>query len=47
MCTRAAAGGQRRRAGFTLIEVMVVLLILGIVSVGLYQMLVTSRNSYD
>jgi prepilin-type N-terminal cleavage/methylation domain-containing protein len=47
MCTSSARRGRQRPAGFTLIEVMVVLLILGIVSVALYQMLVTSRNSYD
>lgn len=52
MSTNLAPRGARRssrrpEAGFTLIEVLVVLLVLGIVAVGLYQMLVTSRTSYD
>lgn len=36
-----------RPAGFTLVEMMVVVLILGLVSVGLYQVVTTSRGSYE
>lgn len=37
----------RRTGGFTLAEMMVVILILGMVSVGLFQVLTTSRGSYE
>lgn len=33
--------------GFTLVEMMVVVMILGMVSIGLFQVLVTSRDSYE
>jgi prepilin-type N-terminal cleavage/methylation domain-containing protein len=36
-----------RPAGFTLVEMMVVVLILALVSVGLYQVVTTSRGSYE
>lgn len=36
-----------RPAGFTLVEMMVVVLIMGLVSVGLYQVVTTSRGSYE
>jgi len=36
-----------RSAGFTLVEMMVVVLIMGLVSVGLYQVVATSRGSYE
>ncbi len=39
--------GSPWRRGFTLIEMMVVVLIFGLVSVGLYQVLTTSRGSYE
>ena len=35
------------RRGFTLVEMMVVLVILGMVTIGLTQVLITSRESYD
>lgn len=41
--THAAAASQ----GFTLVEMAVVVLILGVVATGLYQMLTTSRDSYE
>jgi prepilin-type N-terminal cleavage/methylation domain-containing protein len=47
MASKRVFIGGGRAAGFTLVEVMVVLLLLGIVSVGLFQMLTTSRASYD
>jgi len=36
-----------RQAGFTMVEMLVTVLILGIISIGLFQMLVTSRDSYE
>jgi prepilin-type N-terminal cleavage/methylation domain-containing protein len=43
----ATASGARRNPGFTLVEMMVVVMILGMVSVGLFQVLTTSRASYE
>ncbi|MBP7669089.1 MAG: DUF1080 domain-containing protein [Candidatus Eisenbacteria bacterium] len=45
--TRAARAAHRMRSGFTLVEMMVVVLLIGIVSTGLYQVLNTSRGSYE
>lgn len=39
--------GRRLAAGFTLVEMMVVVVILGIVSIGLYRMLHSSRDTYE
>jgi len=40
-------GARSASRGFTLIEMMVVVLIMGMIAVGLYQVLTTSRASYD
>ncbi len=37
----------RGQAGFTMVEMLVTVLILGIISIGLFQTLVTSRDSYE
>ncbi len=38
---------HRRQAGFTMVEMLVAVLIMGIISIGLFQTLVASRDSYE